>query len=64
MNVAVGGTGGFFPDSAANGNGAKPWSDSSATAPRDFWNGRSQWLPSWQGDATAMQVDYIKVTAL
>jgi len=64
MNVAVGGTGGFFPDGAVNGNGAKPWSDTSSTAPRDFWSGRSQWLPTWKGDATAMQVDYIKVTAL
>jgi len=63
LNVAVGGTGGFFPDEAVNGNGAKPWTETSPTAPKEFWDGRSQWLPTW-GDDTAMQVDYIKVTAL
>ncbi|KAF0306960.1 Beta-1,3-glucan-binding protein [Amphibalanus amphitrite] len=69
LNVAVGGTGvagsgTFFEDSYINGNGAKPWNNTSPTAYRDFWEGRDQWLPSWNGDDTAMQVDYVRVYAL
>jgi hypothetical protein len=33
LNVAVGGTNGFFPDNV----GDKPWLDSSTTAMSDFW---------------------------
>ncbi|KAI8800412.1 concanavalin A-like lectin/glucanase domain-containing protein [Cladochytrium replicatum] len=43
MNVAVGGTNTYFPD----GVGGKPWSTTSSTAARDFWNARSSWLPTW-----------------
>jgi len=44
LNVAVGGTNGWFEDGVAG----KPWVDASATAPRDFWNARDQWYPTWQ----------------
>ncbi|XP_043233950.1 beta-1,3-glucan-binding protein-like [Amphibalanus amphitrite] len=64
FNVAVGGTGGFIPDGCTNGNGAKPWSNTSPHAPKEFWEGRDQWLPTWNGDDTAMQIDYVRVTAL
>jgi len=65
MNVAVGGTA-FFPDKF---QGPKPWSDKSDFAPREFWNARGQWLPTWHMDANngedaAMQVDYIRVWKL
>ncbi|KAL2210724.1 concanavalin A-like lectin/glucanase [Sarocladium strictum] len=43
LNVAVGGTNGWFPDAM----GGKPWSDSSETPMRDFWKSNSTWLPSW-----------------
>jgi len=38
-------------------------------ASTDFWNGRDQWLPTWQldlnnGESAALQVDYIKVWAI
>jgi len=38
-------------------------------ASKDFWNGRNQWLPTWQlnvdkGEGAALQVDYIKVWAI
>lgn len=42
MNVAVGGTNGWFQDAPG-----KPWVDSSPTAQRDFWNARDQWYPTW-----------------
>ncbi|KAF2214584.1 glycoside hydrolase family 16 protein [Cercospora zeae-maydis SCOH1-5] len=44
LNVAVGGTNGWFEDGVAG----KPWVDASDTAKRDFWNARSQWLPTWE----------------
>lgn len=56
MNLAVGGTGGYFPDGPE-----KPWSDTSTIAPLQFWQGRGQWQPSWQGDQTSLVVDYVKV---
>ncbi|KAF4461378.1 Beta-13-glucan-binding [Fusarium albosuccineum] len=43
LNVAVGGTNGWFPDAV----GGKPWADSSETPMRDFWKGNETWLPSW-----------------
>jgi hypothetical protein len=38
-------------------------------ASTDFWNGRDQWLPTWnldlnKGEGAALQVDYIKVWAI
>ncbi|KAF2719452.1 glycoside hydrolase family 16 protein [Polychaeton citri CBS 116435] len=44
LNVAVGGTNGWFEDGVAS----KPWVDASATAKKDFWNARNSWLPTWE----------------
>ncbi|XP_055641211.1 beta-1,3-glucan-binding protein-like [Toxorhynchites rutilus septentrionalis] len=68
FNVAVGGVNGYFPDSAKNPT-AKPWLNSSPNAATNFWDGRSNWLPSWNlekndGKDAALQIDYIKVWAL
>lgn len=43
LNVAVGGTNGWFQD-GANG---KPWLDASSTAKKDFWDAQDTWLPTW-----------------
>ncbi|KAF4955565.1 hypothetical protein FSARC_11828 [Fusarium sarcochroum] len=43
LNVAVGGTNGWFPDAI----GGKPWADSSETPMRDFWKANETWLPTW-----------------
>lgn len=59
LNVAVGGTNGFFADDA-NWGVRKPWANNSPHAAEDFWNGRGDWLPTWQGDNTAMIVDYVE----
>lgn len=64
MNVAVGGTNGFFPDSVSNGDGQKPWSNRDANGPEKFWKGRGQWMPTWKGDDAAMQVDSVKMWQL
>jgi len=65
FNVAVGGTNGFFPESMKSANGAnKPWSNGSPHAAQDFWDRRSEWQGTWQGDKTALVVDYIEFRSL
>lgn len=61
LNVAVGGTNGFFPDSWTNANGAKPWNNESPQAFKDFWDNRGVWQSTWNGEDAAMAVDYIRV---
>ena len=56
LNVAVGGTNGWFEDGA----GGKPWIDGSATAKKDFWNARDQWYPTWTAPG-AGQMEISKV---
>ncbi|KAF4631590.1 hypothetical protein G7Y89_g6540 [Cudoniella acicularis] len=58
MNVAVGSTNGYFPDKVGN----KPWGDASLTAPAEFWNASSQWLPTWgNGTARGLTVKSVKM---
>ncbi|KAJ3128525.1 hypothetical protein HK098_004155 [Nowakowskiella sp. JEL0407] len=58
LDVAVGGTNGYFPD----GIGKKPWIDSSPTARYDFWQARDTWLKTWSNDREKMMVvDYVKM---
>lgn len=56
MNVAVGGTNTYFPDTSE-----KPWTTTDAHAVNTFWNARGQWQPTWKGDDVAMKVDWVKV---
>lgn len=66
LNLAVGGQNGYFPDDLP-ATPPKPWSNDSPTAFLDFWNGRDDWLPTWQqgegriSENAALQVDYVKV---
>lgn len=70
LNVAVGGTNGYFSDGAcfkeADGGqtyceGNKPWRNDSPQAMADFWQGKSEWYPTWgQGDTRGMTVRSIK----
>ena len=66
INLAVGGVDGFFPDEG-NKEG-KPWRNTALFPVRDFWNGRSQWLPTWSfsNDAynSSLVIDYIHVFAV
>lgn len=50
LNVAVGATNKWFEDGVAG----KPWTDDSPTAPKEFWEARGTWLPTWT--QPAMQV--------
>jgi len=62
MNVAVGGTNGYFPD----GQGGKPWSDTSEHAANDFYAAKGVWSQTWfpanDPHSAALQVDWVKVT--
>lgn len=55
LNVAVGGTNGWFEDGVAG----KPWVDGSLGAKLDFWEARDQWFPTWTDPA--MQVKSVKM---
>lgn len=59
MNVAVGGTQGYFPD----GKGNKPWDNGSSQSVNQFWNNKDQWYNTWDkvGENSAMKIDSVKV---
>lgn len=60
LNVAVGGTNGFFPDQI----GSKPWINSQEdNAASSFWSSVGSWYKSWPQDPKerAMIVDSVKI---
>lgn len=64
MNVAVGGTNGYFGEADKGSNGArKPWSNNEKNAARDFYAAKDEWLPTWPTDPSrrGMVVDYVKM---
>ncbi|XP_045198360.2 beta-1,3-glucan-binding protein-like [Mercenaria mercenaria] len=61
MNVAVGGTNGFFPDNVQHGGYAKPWSNNDPEAPKKFYESRHQWMPTWKGEDPALKVRSVKI---
>jgi len=63
INLACGGTNGFFPDDTT-GSAQKPWSNSGGNAFAEFWNARNQWYPTWNGEDAALQIDYVRVYAV
>ncbi len=56
LNLAVGGTAGYFRDGVA----AKPWSDTSQRASSEFYDNKGQWWSTW-GDHSNFQIDSVKV---
>ena len=60
LNVAVGGTNGFFADRQGDN---KPWSNDAENARAQFWTSKEQWLPTWPTDPRqrGMAVDYVKM---
>lgn len=65
LNLAVGGIS-YFPDDAVNSAGDKPWLNTSPHAATDFWDGRNNWLPTWNlsSDSSAFQIDYVRIWAI
>lgn len=56
INLAVGGTNGYFPDGVA----AKPWSDHSERASSEFYDNKGAWFPSW-GEQSTFQIDSVNI---
>lgn len=56
INLAVGGTNGYFRDGVAS----KPWSDQSQRASSEFYDNKGQWFPSW-GDHSTFQIDSVRI---
>jgi len=56
LNVAVGGTNGWFQDGASG----KPWVDADPSAKLEFWKARSQWEPTWETNGQ-MKVTSVKM---
>ncbi|OZJ01690.1 hypothetical protein BZG36_05526 [Bifiguratus adelaidae] len=60
LDVAVGGTNGWFPDSLN-----KPWVDNSPIAQLEFYNNKDKWLPTWgAGEASGLSVQSVKMWQL
>ena len=47
----------YFPDN----QGGKPWSNTSPHSVNEFWNDRSSWYSTWNGEDAALKVDSVKV---
>ncbi|XP_067000619.2 beta-1,3-glucan-binding protein [Anabrus simplex] len=60
------GVGGFnqFPDNSNSNNHRKPWRDRDPKAMLMFWRDKDNWYPTWKDEASALQVEHIKVWAL
>ena len=56
INLAVGGTAGYFPDGVA----AKPWSDFSQRASSEFYDNKGAWFNTW-GPQSIFQIDSVNV---
>jgi beta-glucanase (GH16 family) len=59
LNVAVGGTNGWFQD----GNNGKPWVNGDPHAPARFWDARNTWFPTWEENGQ-MTIKSIKMSQL
>ena len=57
INLAVGGTAGYFPDGIAG----KPWSDMSQRASSEFYDNKGQWWNSWGNTTSIFQIDSVNV---
>lgn len=58
LNVAVGGTNGWFKDGADG----KPWADANPLAATSFWEARDEWYPTWTAPgAGQMEVTSVKM---
>ena len=60
FNLAVGGANDYWSDDLQYEN-RKPWLTTSPQAMLDFWNDRSNWEKTWNGEDSALQIGTIKI---
>ncbi|KAF5294928.1 hypothetical protein FQR65_LT10640 [Abscondita terminalis] len=63
LGVAVGGVT-DFPDNVVSGNDPKPWSEQDRSYLKRFSEAKPIWSKTWDGDNSALQVDYVKARAM
>ena len=56
INLAVGGTNNYFHPTYKP---TPPWKSTNEQAQTEFWEAKSQWLPTWEDPV--FQIDYVKV---
>ena len=63
INNAIGGTNNYFHDAFTP---TPPWKNDGdgKKAMKDFWEAREDWLKTWDGENTALKIDYVKVWKL
>jgi hypothetical protein len=66
LDVAVGGTNGWFPDGAGDGATAKPWLNGAINAMQQFAQAQDTWYPTWpeSEDDRAMRIESVKMWEL
>jgi beta-glucanase (GH16 family) len=57
LNLAVGGTAGYFKDGVAG----KPWSDTSQRASSEFYDNKGQWYNGWNANDSIFRISSVKV---
>ncbi|PVH81977.1 glycoside hydrolase family 16 protein [Cadophora sp. DSE1049] len=57
INLAVGGTNGFFQDPDSQ----KPWVNTAVNASAYFWGARDSWLPTWVEGQAQLEVESVKM---
>ena len=60
FNLAVGGANDYWSDDLQYEN-RKPWLTTSPQAMLDFWNDRTNWERTWNGEDSALQIGTIKI---
>ncbi|KAF5298991.1 hypothetical protein FQA39_LY11623 [Lamprigera yunnana] len=63
IGVAVGGIN-DFPDGFSSKNNPKPWLNTDRNYIKRFFEGKPVWSRTWEGDKCALEVEYVKVTAV
>ncbi|XP_065221879.1 uncharacterized protein LOC135846612 isoform X2 [Planococcus citri] len=62
LGISVGGITDFYDDCIANPK--KPWSNTSPKAMLNFWKAKEQWIHTWTGNNSALQIEHVIVRPL
>ncbi|KAF2893400.1 hypothetical protein ILUMI_12794 [Ignelater luminosus] len=53
-----------FPDGYVSGDNQKPWHNMERNFLKTFFDGKGEWSRTWNEDHPALQIDYVRVTAV